>query len=195
MSLSDLLGIVGITISSVAFFIGLFQYREGQRWKALEFVSNEIKEFFSHRDVVNVLKMLDVNRRPIEFHDAATNKYQKISVSDELIISAFRTPEMRKGADITPTDGLIRDTFRSFFDYLARFSNYIEASGLIQYRDLHPFLGHWLAILCDEKYARKSPDFIAAVKTYLEYYHYRSVLTLFEHYRKWVKHYRQSPSR
>ena len=116
-------------------------------------------------------------------------------MSDELIISAFRTPEMRKSADITPTDGLIRDTFRPFFDYLARFSNYIEASGLIQYQDIHPFLSHWLAILCDESYERKSPEFIMAVKTYLEYYHYRSVLSLFDYYKKWAKHHPKSVSR
>lgn len=195
MTISDWLGIIGIAISSVAFFMGLFQYREGQRWKALEFVSNEIKEFFSNRDVINVLKILDVNRRPIEFYDSLAEKFEAISISDEDIISAFRTSNMRKGVAITPTEGLVCDTFRPFFDYLARFSNYMEASGLIQYQDIHPFLSHWLAILCDENYERKSPEFSNAVKTYLEYYHYKSVLRLFDHYKKWVKLHPQSVSR
>jgi len=49
--------------------------------------------------------------------------------------------------------------------------------------------------LCDENYERKSPEFSKAVKSYLEYYHYKSVLTLFDHYKKWVKRYPQSVSR
>jgi hypothetical protein len=189
MAISDWLTIIGLTLTTVAFLVGLFQYRQAQRWQALQFISNEMREFFANKDVRNVLLMLDVNQRPIDFTVQAEGeeRLKTVIVSDEMIISALRTSQMREGKPITTEDGLIRDVFYTFFNYLTRFANYSEASQVIKYNDLHPFLAYWLEILTNKSNKRKSSEFADAIIKYLEFYEYNSILRMFEKYKNTKK--------
>ena len=181
MTFSEWLTTIGLCATLIAFVVGLFQYRQAQRWQALRFVSNEIKNFFADRDVRNVLLMLDVNGRPIDFRVVANGeeRFKTIVVSDEMIIAALRPPSLREDKSITSTDGLIRDTFNVFFEYLTRIGSYVEASRVINYDDFYPFLRYWLDILANRHNGRKSPLFAEIIAQHLEYYEYDSVQRMF----------------
>lgn len=58
---------LGLILALLAFLTGLYQYRQGQRWTAIEFGSAEIKEFLADRDVRNAMMLLDYHEAPITF--------------------------------------------------------------------------------------------------------------------------------
>lgn len=196
LSISDWIPIVGLLLTSTAFVAGLFQYRQAQRWKALEFISGEIKDFLTNRDVRNTILMLERNQRPITFVTQFTNetngeeKLVTVIVSDEMLLSTL-TYRQRKGS-VTKEEGLIRDTFNTFFFYLSNFNHYIQVFGLIKYSDLHPYLGYWLEILSN-KTNRKPAEFPEIVQRYLEDHRYSGVRELIVRYQAYsIKHPPQS---
>jgi hypothetical protein len=189
---SDWITIIGLLVTLTAFIAGLFQYRQAQRWKALEFISGEIKEFVANRDVRNTTLMLERNRRPINFLSQFTNesngeeKTVTVIVSDEMILSTL-TYRLRKGS-VTKEEGYIRDTFNTFFFYLSNFNHYIQVFGLVKYSDLHPYLGYWLEILSG-KTNRKPAEFAEVVQQYLEDHRYYGVQQLIRRHQAYtIKH-------
>nr|WP_044200500.1 hypothetical protein [Oscillochloris trichoides] len=189
---SDWITIIGLFVTSVAFIAGLFQYRQAQRWKALEFISGEMKEFISSRDVQNAIFMLEANRRPITFVTQFINKVDgderlvTVVVSDEMILSTLTY--YLQNRSITKEEGLIRDTFNTFFFYLSNFNHYIQVFGLIKYSDLHPYLGYWLEILSEET-DRKPSNFPEVIQNYLKIRRYDGVRQLIGHYKAYcAKH-------
>lgn len=169
---SEWLTLLGFVLALTTFVVGLFQYRQGQRWKALEFVSSEIKEFLRNPDARNAMQMLDYNGRPIHFivPSPSGTAVKLIQVTDALVISALTTHLERGDRPITEDEGLIRQAFDTFFDYLAQFNHYIVGSNLIQYRDFHPYLSYWLAIMTDQNEQRKPRQFVSQLNRYLDVY-------------------------
>src|SRR5687767_3817213 len=49
----------GVLGGFATFTVGLWQYTKAQRWKVLEFVANEIKEFESEQAISSCMLMLD----------------------------------------------------------------------------------------------------------------------------------------
>ena len=187
VGITDILTIIGLVLTFTAFLIGIIQYRQTQRWKALEFVSTEVKEFLANRDVQNALLMLDWNGRPITFLVQQDGKelLETITVTDEMVLMALRSPKERQDTPLTKRDGLIRDTFNILFDYLCRFNTYTEASGLLTYQDIQPFLGYWLEILSSGR--GKPARYASSVKAYLSSYRYIPVIQLLQKHHMWIQ--------
>jgi hypothetical protein len=183
MNLDNWLKLIGIIGGLVAFAVGLWQYRRAQKWKRLEFVANEMKEFQSKRVIQNICWMLDWNEMKIEFHpEEKGGKDRFINVKDELIKEALSI----KREKFSDEEIDIRHTFDEFFDCLEQFDHYI-ISGLVKYSEFHPYLAYWLCILTDKDSGRKKVSLIKAFEKFIDHFEYHGVQHLLDEYRKCAK--------
>jgi len=81
------------------------------------------------------------------------------------------------------TEVAIRNTFDHFFGCLERFDQYIE-TGLVKYKDFHPYLRYWLAILVEADSGLKTQALVSAVHAFLVAFKYEGVLRLLGRYRE-----------
>jgi hypothetical protein len=184
MSFQDWISIIGLVGGVTAFIIGIQQYRNTQRWKVLEFVANEVKEFESNKSVQNAMLMLDWNARNIDFTSKSITRESEskpLVVTDEDLAGAL-VPHSEKSSGFSDKEVLIRETFDDFFNYLSRFEHYIE-SRLVSYDDFHPYLRYWLEILSNNESRRKSSRLVTQIEEYIHVYDYRSVEQLIKRYR------------
>jgi hypothetical protein len=72
LHLDDYLKIMALLGASIAFGVGLFQYRRAQRWKRAEFLANEMKEFFATPRVQKALLLIDWGRRRVQLLEDRT---------------------------------------------------------------------------------------------------------------------------
>lgn len=181
LAVTDWLTLLGLALAAVSFIVGLVQYRQGQRWKAIEFISAEVKEFQRHPHVRAVAQMLDYNRSVVALPAAqAESPPRQVAVDDALLMAALAPHTASPSQTFTDDQLLIRQSFDTFFDYLAQFEHYISATGLVRYADLRPYIGYWLAILCDPRSQRKPQALTRQIQLYLTAYGYDAVLRLCE---------------
>lgn len=69
MHLDDYLKILALLGASIAFCVGLFQYRKAQRWKRAEFLANEMKDFLANPRVEKALLLIDWTWRTIHLRE------------------------------------------------------------------------------------------------------------------------------
>ena len=60
------LAFLGVLGGLITFSVGLWQYHKAQRWKVLEFVASEIKDFSQKPGVSNAMLMLDYENLEID---------------------------------------------------------------------------------------------------------------------------------
>jgi len=153
----------------VGFIVAYRRYSQTQRWKILEFVASEIKEFDKNPDVQKAKKMLDWWEYLVELFPGKEDKAKRrVLVKDELVAGALRTECFDQ--NFTEEEVEIRNIFDAFFDYLDRFNNYIE-SGLVRYEQFHPYLGYWLAIIVGEREDDHRTVWRCALRRFIEIYH------------------------
>ena len=186
MQTQDVITLIGLVMTIAAFLTGLWQYRQGQRWKALEFVTTEIKEFLANDDVQQVMLMLDFNGRPIDFVNTTDTGQSRtrIPVDDARVMTILTPHQSSTNRTWTADNARILQAFTTFFDGLERFEHYIHATGLLSYADFHPYLSYYLTILATPGDERKLPEYKAAVSQFLAAYEYRGVLRLFDRFRR-----------
>jgi hypothetical protein len=181
LGMDTIIAALGVLGGIVAFSVGLWQYRNAQRWKVLEFVAKEIKEFEQYPAVSNAMMMLDYEGMEIElFPERKEAKQRVVEVREPLIVSSLIVKQQR---DFTDRELVIRDTFDEFFGYLERFDQYVE-TGLVAYKDFHPYLRYWLGILAEARSGLKTEKLVIAVREFLTAFEYSGVLRLLDRYRK-----------
>jgi hypothetical protein len=108
-----LLALVG---ASIAFVVGLFQYRITQRWKRAEWVAQEMKDFFGDPSVKTALQLLDWGSRSAELFPNRTNLEDRfVKVGDDDLAKALAYHSDRPEG-FTPTEAALRDLFDHFLD-------------------------------------------------------------------------------
>ena len=147
----DLLSKLGIAATVIFFMVGLYQYRQAQKWEREKFLAASVKELVELKSNRNGMQMIDSlaqygKGRMIElFPDEENSKDRKVFVTNEEIFEALTT---------TPRDDLeeadsraiaIRDCFDSFLSYMGAFEHYIEQD-LITKEGLLAHLGYWIIL-------------------------------------------------
>jgi hypothetical protein len=183
MRFDDWLKLIGIMSGLVAFAVGLWQYRRAQKWKRLEFVATEMKEFQSKRAVQNAFLMLDWNDRVIEFYPEEEKESDRvIEVDDKLIEEALSIED----EEFSDAEIAVRDTFDEFFNCLEQFDHYV-ITGLVEYSEFHPYLAYWLGILTGQDSEKKPTSVIKAFAEFIDCFEYHGVQHLLDEYRKCAK--------
>lgn len=152
VDLIDFLSKLGIAVTIGLFVIGLYQYRQAQKWEREKFLAAAVKEFMEVKSAKNARQMLDSlalyqDGRWIElFPQAETLKERKVFVSNEEIYKALTTTphkDLERNDDRAVT---IRDSFDAFLSYMTTFAHYIEQD-LITEDALSAHLGYWIELL------------------------------------------------
>lgn len=158
---------ITIIIIILTFIKGIYEYVKSIRWKKSEFLSKEIKEFFSDSDITKVTMVLDWNIRLIEIDGKITR------IDDQFLISALQPHTVKD--KFTKEEAIIRDLFDKFFDKLSYFNIYIK-NGLVNKEEVKIYLSYYLNILT--KPGRKPTELVDVFNTYLSVYNYKEVIEL-----------------
>ncbi|HTZ72510.1 MAG TPA: hypothetical protein VMB47_01190 [Candidatus Aquilonibacter sp.] len=181
LGFSDQMEVVKILAAALAFVIGLSQYRKGQIWKRLEFVSAEMKIFFNDPAVRDAMNMLDWRKKRIplfKFRDEADDQY--VTVAYKMVAAALGiAPE----AQYDKKQSAIREAFERFLEYLARFEGFIEATA-IKPKDLNPYLDYWMKLISghDDHSPEVTKEVLPSLWKFIDYYGYRDVRRLVDRY-------------
>jgi hypothetical protein len=175
----ELLKALALLGASVAFLIGLIQYRRAQQWKRAEWVAQEMKHLFSAPLVPGVLQMIDWGARNIDLYPLRETPEERVVwITDDVVAGALAPHEQRpKG--FTPLEADIRAAFDTWLDAVERFAAYAKA-GLVSTSDLRPYLKYWADQVCRTHASDGSEDRLVALKAYMAKYGYEGALKLLE---------------
>jgi len=195
LHLDDYLKILGLLGTLTAFGVGLFQYRNAQRWKRAEFVANEMKDFLAAPRVQKALLLIDwghreipllENRAPDESQVIVTRQMQTMGLRPHILLDrtgsdpeTFVVDESVSGEGFSPAQAAIRDCYDAFLDGLERFASYAKA-GLIDISSLRPYIGYWVADISSATENADDAAWCAALLTYISFYRFDDVLWLFD---------------
>lgn len=167
--------ISALAISLFVFLKGIKEYKKAQKWKKLEFVSKEVKEFFNDPDVKRALLLLDWNSNAFDIDILKENREIDLDFNDKDILRALKTHTER--FSFTDKEILMKRVFDTLFDRLTLFENYIE-TGLVAAIDLQPYLTYWIRILADPNNNRKSNEIRTQLWKYVDAHGYVKVRNL-----------------
>jgi hypothetical protein len=158
---ASLISIVG---GGFAALVAINQYRENQRWKVIEFVVPEMRQFFEREETKAVLIMMDwteykvsVGKRRLEF--------DRVKVMNSLVVPPSSPFDSDQAA--------IRNLFDDFFTHLENLHSYVDRSNrLFKPEILKPYLRYYLCII------NREDCFGLILRNFIDYYDYSGVKTL-----------------
>src|SRR4051812_1226048 len=167
----DLLKAIALVGATIAFAIGLVQYRRAQQWKRAEWVAQEMKQLFSDPIVQAALLMIDWGSRQILLYpDREKIEERYVQLTNETVARALMPHEQRQGSDkFTALEADIRAAFDRTLDGIERFHSYV-ATGLVKISDLQPYLKYWAINLTRDRAAAAGEDRIVNLKAYMDKY-------------------------
>lgn len=154
-------------VTTLTLIKAILEYRKNQLWKESEFLSKEVKEFFSDEKIKVVLTLLDWNARIIRINE------KDFKVNDEFLIGALKTHNQK--SKFTIEEGHCRDLFDNFFDKLSQFNIHCK-NGLVTEQKIFNYFEYYFNILTTSE--RKSKEFKRTIDKYLYYYDYTNVIEL-----------------
>jgi hypothetical protein len=195
-----------------AFGFAIFQYRKSAKWKKLEFIANEVKEFESDPVIRNALLMIDWGERKINLdpvsgveesdlitveredqwkallpHPLKNRKnypnYQSTKFGGGGLENSRAVKEGKNAPRFRPEEAKIRDTYDVFLTRLDRFYTFIDAK-LIDAEDLHPFIKYWLDAITENTEPENDAEWRCTLLSYIIFYKYSGVKLLLEDYKK-----------
>lgn len=173
----DLLKAIALFGAAIAFTIGLVQYQRAQQWKRAEWVAQEMKSLFGDPIVQAAFLMFDWGSRRIPLYpDRKEEKDRYVPLTNETVASALMVHDDRP-AGFSELEADIRAAFDRALDGLERFHSYAD-SGLVELRDLQPYLKYWALNLCLPRNPRPNDHRLVRLKAYMTRYGYDGALEL-----------------
>ena len=165
LEIKDLVSIGALLLTSLTLLKGIVEYQKTQKWKKLEFIAKEVKEFFADFNVKRMLLLLDWNMLdlPIKEGEITTNA-KTIKINDDILFSAWQHHEASDGFPELET--LIRVIFDEGLSKLSLFNQYLK-TGLMEENDLKPYLIYWIDIIGKAENGRKSSKHIEQLWEYI----------------------------
>jgi hypothetical protein len=174
----DQLKVVALLGVSIAFVVGLLQYRKSQRWKQAEWVAQEMQTFFADPAVNSALRMMDWGRRRVDlFPDRQDPAERFVVVGDDDLARALALHSDRPEG-FTEVEAALRDLFDHFLDRLERINSFVEAR-LVSLRDVRPYLDYWADKVVRARAGDPKVDRLVQLRRYIRYYDYSGVEALF----------------
>jgi hypothetical protein len=160
-------------IAILSFIKAIIEWRRSQLWKESEFLSKEMKEFFSDEKIKIVLTLLDWNVRKVKIGDT------QVKVSDKFLVESLKTHKEK--SNFSPEEAYIRDLFDYFFDKLSHLKIHCK-NGLVSEKKLFNYLEYYLDILTIP--GRKPKELLNIIDNYIKYYHFKNVSDLLNNWKK-----------
>jgi hypothetical protein len=185
--------VLALSGGTVAFIVGLLQYRKSQTWKIKEFVAGEMKQFFDDYHVRNALLMIDWGSRGICFDPPDGSKRDVTRVTRTMQVGALMPHTLaskERSADqvdldvaygFSEVETQIRDTYDRLLDAFERFSGFLE-SGIVEVGDLRPYLRYWMDDVASTKASADDLRWTVALLAYIEFYRFTGTQHLFREF-------------
>jgi hypothetical protein len=101
-----------------------------------------------------------------------------VVLTNEIVADALLPHEDRPNG-FSEREADIRAAFDRFLDGLERFHSYV-ATGLVEVRDLQPYLKYWAVTLCRPRGPRPKDHRLVRLKAYMARYNFEGALDLLE---------------
>lgn len=191
---SVLLDATGLVGASVAFCIGLVQYRRAQQWKRAEFLAKEMKELASDLRATIALTMVDWPERLIRLYALGDAKDETLTLVTYAMQSrALRPHVINGGADgervqapqgvdglgsYSREETLIRDCYDALLDRMDRLGAYLNRR-LVAAEDIAPYIGYYVDDIAEMTTDPTEALWTISLLTYIHFYHFTNVPALF----------------
>jgi hypothetical protein len=123
-----------VALAAIAgFFMGLYQYRQAQKWKRLEFAAGQMQRLTNDPDLVLAITFLEYSKMEVPLPD----KYRLIMQADTFqhesdVLSTMMEPRYFERSS---TYFIYREAFMRLFEYFEQLFQFTEM-GLIQPEDI-----------------------------------------------------------
>lgn len=135
---------LGIIAGLIAFFVGLQQYAESQKWKRQEFLVKEIATFEAERSVIIARNILDaIGRDILLYPDDEDETKRNFFITNDVLKKALATTDT---TPLTDDELAIRKVFDVYLSKLEQFNNFIEVK-LVKKEELDMYLKYWIDII------------------------------------------------
>lgn len=182
LAAEDQLKAMALVGATLAFLIGLLQYRKAQTWKRNEWLAQEMESFFDDPRVAAALRMIDYGERRIELYPSRRKEAERfLLLRDDDVAKALEHHSVRYHRDdrgFTDDEATIRDTFDHLLGRLERIQSFVQ-SGLLTYRDIRPYLSYWATNVINATADDPTVDRIVQLRRFITGYGYSGVQTLF----------------
>ena len=180
-SLDLIIKLIASTVGILGLGKAILEYTRAQKWKRVEFLAKEMKEFSNDIHVKRAFLMLDWQSYKIKVFNDEIADNEDFYFNDELLKSALVFHENKKDGIFTKEEALIRLIFDGFLEKLSTFQNYID-NRLFGYKDLKPYLIYYLRIIGDLSNNRKTEDVRKQIWEYIVKYDNFQVIKLLSGY-------------
>jgi hypothetical protein len=175
----DFLKALVVLGATVAFVVGLIQYRRAQHWKRVEWVAQEMKGLFADPVVQAALQMFEWGSRRIPLYPNRKEDSDRYVLLKNEIVAAALLPHEDRPDGFSDQEAEIRAAFDRLLDGFERFHSYV-ATGLVELNDLRPYLKYWAVTLCRPRAPRPPEHRLARLTVYMKRYGYDGALALLE---------------
>lgn len=124
MEIRDILELVVALAAIAGFFFGLYQYRQAQTWKRLEFAAGQVQRLTSDPDLVLAITFLEYSKMEIPLPE----KYAKITKTDTFEHDSSQLSRIMEPDHFERTTEyfVYREAFMRLFEYLEQIYQFIE---------------------------------------------------------------------
>lgn len=195
-----------------AFSFAIYQYIQSARWKRMEFIANEVKEFEADPVVQNALLMIDWGTRKINFSLGSDPKQttlititrddqwkallpHKLKVREKYpeyqskkFIDSEPKPDKKEPTNNNeekPTFTMVEAKIRDTYDvFFTRLDRFSTFidAKLIDANELKPFINYWIDSITKNTEPEKDAKWRCALLTYIIFYNYTGVESLLKKY-------------
>jgi hypothetical protein len=178
-TLDRILTAITLVGATLAFAVGLVQYRRAQHWKRAEWVAQEMKGLFGDPVVQAAFLMMDWGSRRIPLYpDRREETDRYVRLTNEVVADALMLHDHRPEG-FSDLEADIRAAFDRALDGLERFHSYVD-TGLVELSDLRPYLKYWAVSLCRPRAPRPDRHRLVRLVAYMKRYGYEGALELLE---------------
>lgn len=158
--------------AAVAFVIGLQQYREDQRWRRLEFVTQRLADFESRPEIRMARLILEYPRPTICLFggEPGAPGAACTTVTDSLLVSALATSTTAPER-LSVEETRIVEILDQFLNTLEQVDFLLEGGFLGDERE-HPTVAYWISLVGDRDWIARPPPVQEALCDYLARYEY-----------------------
>jgi hypothetical protein len=149
-----------------------------------------MKDFFGDERVSRALQMVDWGLRRIQLLEESTTNNGLVVVDRALQVRALKPHVLlARGSDeigvgrFTPEEASIRDHYDALLDGLERLGNFLKTK-LVSVEMLTPYIGYWIEDIHSGAENADDAAWSAALLTYIDFYRFRGVRSLFEAFGK-----------
>jgi hypothetical protein len=152
----------------------LWRWTIDQRWRRVQYAQQLLEKFFDKKNTKLALRMLDVQGKTKLPSSAGEDKFQVITLTEEIFINSLRTLEERQRFE--EPYFTIRMIFDEFFTDLSMFQHHVDAN-LIKLKDVRPYLEYWIKSINGHGQIY-TVELARQMNKFLEYFDYTAVLRL-----------------